>query len=117
MSKPDLSTKFDQHPDCYEKESVVLSGSGVLRKRPPTNYHTASKNVNFAFDHSKQFALLPDGNPRSLIEATHMTGKENNYRTMNRSGKPFALGVSVGGSPDDSGTPLQVANRAKIIKG
>lgn len=116
--KPDLATKTDRHPQlCGDKETLTVSGVSVMRKRPPTNMHMASKNVNMTFDHSRQFALLPDGNRRALIEATHATGGENNYRTMNRSGKPYALGTMVGGSPDDPGTPLQRARPAKIIKG
>ena len=117
--KPDLSTKFDRHPElCHgDKSALQVSGNTVIRKREPTNLHTASKNVNMVFDHSKQFALLPDGKPKVLVEATNSTRGEHNYRTMNRSGRPYALGTMVGGSPDDPGTPLQSSEPFKMIKG
>jgi hypothetical protein len=100
------------------KESMVLSGTGTLRRRDPTNRQTASHNVNMVFDHSVQSPLWPDGNPNALIESTHATGTDRNYRTMNRSGRPYALGVHVGGSPDDYlATPvLDERSQLKILK-
>jgi hypothetical protein len=85
-----------------DKEALRTSTSTTLRKRPPTNEFTASKNVNMVWDFTEQQKVWPDGKPKSLIEATQTTSNTP-YKTMNKSGHPFALGVQVGGSPDDPG--------------
>lgn len=92
------------------KISRRLSGTGAFRSRTPTNQQTAENFTNMAQDFSRQRALVPDRKAGVLVEATRgMT--RGDYRTMNASGRPMALGVDgvgkgrvdVGGSPDDRG--------------
>jgi hypothetical protein len=98
------TSDFDRHPlEIGEKKALRTSTSTTLRSREPTNHHTAAKNVNFVFDHSEQMRVWPDAKPDALIETTR-TGLKDTLKTMNKSGKPFALGVNVGGSPDQRGT-------------
>jgi hypothetical protein len=99
------------------KEAMVVSATTVFRRRDPTNKQTSSHVPNFVFDHSKQSPLWPDGKPNALIESTHATGPSPSaYRTINRSGRPYALGVHVGGSPDDFiATPRQDERPGKKI--
>lgn len=113
------SEEASRFPDTHqhEKTAVRTSTSTTLRHREPTNPHTSSKNVNMVWDYSRQQKVWPDGRPDSLVEATQTTHTNKNYRTMNKSGKPYALGVMVGGSPDTQGQPYQESPPAKIIKG
>lgn len=90
-----------------------LSNLTTLRGRTPTNQQTADNNMQMVFDHSQQKAVLPDRNPRDkrLIEATHAL-TPGGYRTMNKDGRPMALGikgvggtgVELGGAPDAVGS-------------
>lgn len=111
-----MSDKFDRHPELRfgDKSSLPVSGNTVMRKREPTNYHTACHNVNMVWDHSSQEAAIPTGNRKGIIVATD---RATGYRSMNASGRPYALGCMVGGSPDDPGYPLDKGPPAKIIKG
>jgi hypothetical protein len=113
------SKAVSDFPDATQTDKLAVrtSTSTTLRRREPTNYQTASKNVNMVWDYSQQQKVWPDGRPNSLIEATQTTHTNQNYRTMNKSGKPYALGVMVGGAPDDRGTPFEKALPAKMIKG
>jgi hypothetical protein len=107
----------DKHPELRgDKQVLRISPSTTLRRREPTNEHTANKVPNFVWDHSQQQQLVPDTDPRVSVEATQKTDGAP-YRTMNRSGRPFALGVEVGGSPDDRGTQTRRGPRARILKG
>lgn len=102
---------IDEHPyindgGAHQKRTLRLSGTGVLRRREPTNEYIASKFTNFVFDHSKQLPVVPDTDPRVAVEASTKTGNAP-YRTMNRNGHPFAIaGDFVGGSPDTRGNPF-----------
>jgi hypothetical protein len=98
------------------KETMVVSGTSVLRRREPTNTQTMSKMTNMVWDYSKQQKVWPDGKPNALIESTHATHSNENYRTINRSGRPYALGVQVGGSPDDGGRVYSESAPLKILK-
>jgi hypothetical protein len=97
---------IDQNPDLDDgKRALRLSGSGVLRRREPTNPAIASKHPNMVFDHSNQLPVWPNGDEKVLIEASQKTGTK--YSTMNRNGHPMAIcGDFVGGSPDDAGNPF-----------
>lgn len=93
------SKPVNPYPNLAAKETLQLSASTTLRRREPTNPHTASKARNYVFDHSEQMALLPGG------------------RTMNRSGHPYALGTLVGGAPNQRGTTLSSRSpAAKLTK-
>jgi hypothetical protein len=107
--------RVDKYPDASEKTALRTSTSTTLRYRDPTNAQTASKVPNYVFDHSNQMRIWPDQRPRALIETTQKE-TANTYRTMNRSGHPYALGVNVGGSPDDPGTPFTKSRKAKVLK-
>jgi hypothetical protein len=113
MSDPN---DFDRHPELRfgDKSALQVSGNTVIRKREPTNYHTACKNVNMVFDHSNQNSVVPTGNRKGIVVATDQAA---GYRPMNATGRPYALGTVVGGSPDDPGYPLRKGPAAKIIKG
>lgn len=106
---------IDAHPNLQDKESLRISATTILRKRAPTNMNTASKVPNMVFDHSNQMRIWPDKRPKALIETTQKTN-EHDYRTVNRSGHPFALGVNVGGSPDDPGHPFLKLEKTRILK-
>jgi hypothetical protein len=108
--------RISPYPNFGEKTALRTSTSTTLRHRPPTNPHTDSKIPNFVFDYSDQKALWPDRNPNALIENTQNVSP-GGYKTINRSGHPFALGVNVGGSPDDRGTSaISRGPRAKFTK-
>jgi hypothetical protein len=112
-----VTTKdVNDYPKFSEKEAIRTSTTSTLRRRDPTNPHTASKVPNMVFDHSQQLAVWPDGRPASLIEATQTTGNSQ-YKTMNKTGRPYALGTMVGGSPDQRGTLLSSKSpKVKITK-
>ena len=94
-------------PKFEEKESVRTSATSILRRRNPTNEFTASKHPAMIWDYSIQRKVWPNGNPRALIEASSQTGHK--YDTINKSGRPFALGnMDIGGAPDTKGDPLHV---------
>jgi hypothetical protein len=119
MAKPmTMNAKHDPYPEVTggDKEALRISTTSTLRKRTPTNLNTAAKVPNFVFDHSRQVPVWPNGKPDALIESTHATRSNDNYDTMNRSGRPFALGVDVGGSPDDPSNPYRPSKRVKIIR-
>ena len=102
--------------DRFNKRSMALSSNTVLRRREPTNPFVASKFTNMVFDHSKQLAVWPDGKPNALIEASQSTGTSS-YRTINRSGHPYALmDTFVGGSPDARGNPFGKRRALKDMK-
>ena len=106
----------DSHPQVSgDKKSLVLSGTGVERRREPTNDFMTSKHPNMVWDFSTQQPFWPDGNPNTLVESTQQFNVRN-YRAMNRSGHPYALGVNVGGSPDDGGESFAKPPPAKILK-
>lgn len=111
---------IDPYPkvDCDEKRSMRLSGTTVLRRREPTNPAVAQNHPNMVWDYSRQMRVWPDGKPDSLIESTNFTGsRPHAMKTMNRSGRPYALGVMVGGSPDQAGSrDLNLRPRKKIVK-
>lgn len=65
-----------------------------FRMRTPTNPQTSANFTNMAFDHSSQRAVVP----------SKVIGGNGGYTTMNASGRPKALSVDVGGSPEDRGT-------------
>lgn len=107
---------IDKYPDFHgSKETMRLSGTISLRRRDPTNSQTASKVPNYCFDHSKQMPVWPDRRPDALIENTQGVDFKS-YRTMNASGRPYALGVDVGGAPDDPGHPFVKSGKTRIIK-
>jgi hypothetical protein len=108
--------KIDRNPDFNRKTVERVSTTTTFRSRPPTNVQTASRAPNMVFDHSKQFAVFPDRLPNSLIEATNSQRGIVGYRTMNRSGRPFALKVDVGGSPDDTSDPWVKGKKTRMLK-
>lgn len=108
-------SRVDPYPKFSEKTALRTSTSTTLRHRDPTNLHTGSKVMNYVFDHSDQIPIWPDQRPSALIETTQKETRST-YRTINRSGHPFALGVQVGGSPDDRGTVFSQSRRAKFTK-
>lgn len=80
-----------------------LSNLTTLRGRTPTNPQTAENNMQMVFDHSQQKAVVPDRLSGVLIEATRGLASDA-YRTMNKNGRPMALGIKgVGGSGVDLG--------------
>lgn len=89
-----------------------LDGITSFRSRTPTNEQTASNFTNMVFDYSRQRPLIPDLKPTVLIENTQgLNRTASDYRPVNASGRPYALGcgagssrIDVGGSPDDRGT-------------
>jgi hypothetical protein len=102
----DRDKLIDKHPDLRgDKQALRTSTSTTLRRREPTNPFIASKLPNMVFDHSRQMNIWPDQRPSALIETTQKETTKT-YRTINRSGRPFALNVEVGGSPDDRGQPF-----------
>lgn len=78
-------------------------GANTLFRRRTTNEQTASNFTNMVFDHSSQKSIIPDRYPKALIECTQGLGP-GPTRPMNASGRPKALNVDIGGSPDDPGT-------------
>ncbi len=97
---------IDKYPklNSDEKTTMRISGTSVMRRREPTNPQTASHMPNMAWDHSEQMHVWPDGHKNALIESTNYTGQQQrSMKTMNKSGKPYALGVSVGGAPRSGG--------------
>jgi hypothetical protein len=97
---------IDKYPklNSDEKTTMRISGTSVMRRREPTNPQTASHMPNMAWDHSEQMHVFPDNDPQALVEASKITGDSlTAYKTMNKSGRPYALGVSVGGAPRDGG--------------
>jgi hypothetical protein len=107
---------IDENPDLTDgKRTLRLSGSGVLRRREPTNPAVASKHPNMVFDHSNQLPVWPNGDPNVLIEASQKTGTK--YSTMNKNGHPMAIcGDFVGGSPDDAGNPFGKSGALRGMK-
>jgi hypothetical protein len=111
------NTEVSEFPKVRSgKEVLRVSPSVVMRRREPTNPHTASKLPNMVWDYTNQQKVWPDGKPNSLIEATQTTHSNDNYKTMNRSGHPYALGVFVGGSPDTPGKAYARPPRTKVFK-
>jgi hypothetical protein len=91
----------------HGKEALVVSRTTVMRERPPTNDFLTAKNPAMVWDYSQQRPVWPNGKPDALIEATQQTGTK--YDTINKSGRPFALGnIDVGAAPDPRGEPLFV---------
>jgi len=87
-----------------------LSSITTFRSRTPTNEQTAENFTQMVYDFSKQKAVVPDRNPKVLIETTRGVSP-GGYRCMNVSGKPMALGIDgiggrrvhLGGAPDEPG--------------
>ena len=102
-----------------DKESFRVSSNTTMRRREPTAPHRADKAMTMVWDYSKQQKVWPNGNNKALVEATQTTGAGiQNYATMNRAtGKPYALGTIVGGSPDMPGQVYEKPPRGKIIRG
>jgi hypothetical protein len=107
---------MEEFPRFEEKQFIPQSGLTTLRRREPTNEQTASKHPNMVWEYSKQQAVLPDRLPKVLIESTQQYSGPGNYRTMNASGKPYALDVMVGGSPDTAGSPLSKQLKQKMTE-
>ncbi len=81
-----------------DKKAFRQSNTTTYRERAPTSPEIASRGMtNMAIDFSRQQAVVP-----SRFGSTH---RETPGRTMNRSGRPMALDVMVGGSPEASGMP------------
>lgn len=100
-------THVGHFPKFSEKETLRVSKTTILRRRNPTNEFTTSKHPAMIWDYSVQRMVWPNGSPRALIEASSKTGHK--YDTINRSGRPFALGnIDVGGAPDTKGDLLHV---------
>jgi hypothetical protein len=100
-----------------KKETLIVSATTVMRQRPPTNDFLTSKNPSMVWDYSQQRRVWPNGNPNALIEATQQTGTK--YDTINKSGRPFALGnMEIGGDAQETnGDPLfEKATRKKMLK-
>lgn len=115
-SAPRAGATIDKNPNLRDKHSLPISGTGVMRRREPTNTFVTSKHPNMVFDHSNQLPVIPDTDPRVSVEASQKTGSAP-YRTMNRSGHPFAMvGNFVGGSPDDAGNPFGKNKALKDMK-
>ncbi len=87
-----------------------------MRRRNPTNEFTTHKHPAMIWDYSIQREVWPNGNPNALIEASQQTGHKHD--TINKSGRPFALGnIDVGGAPDTKGDPFWVhAPPKKMLK-
>lgn len=100
-----------------KKQALRVSATTVMREREPSNEFLTSKNPSMVWDYSQQRRVWPNGDPNALIEATQKTGTK--YDTINRSGRPFALGnIEVGGDmADPRGDPLFVkAPSKKMLK-
>lgn len=103
----------DPHPivnGSGSKHTMTLSATTVLRRREPTSDpHIARNMTNFVWDYQHLRHVWPNGDPNALIEATQATGGTQ-YDTINKSGRPYALGgIMVGGAPDNPGNPLGTA--------
>lgn len=74
-----------------DKRAFRQSPTTVWREREPTSPAVANRGMpNMAIDFSQQQSLVP-----SRLGATM-----NGARPMNANGKPMALDVMVGGSPE-----------------
>jgi hypothetical protein len=96
-----------------KKQALRVSATTVMREREPSNGFLTTKAPAMVWDYSHQRKVWPNGNPRALIEATQQTGTK--YDTINKSGRPFALGnIEVGGDmADPRGDPLFVKAPSK----
>jgi hypothetical protein len=87
-----------------QKKTRRISTTITQRERPPTSPEIANRGVpNMVFDYSRQQKLVPNtlGSRAVFNESMAVpTGDKSRLRTMNASGRPKALDVSVGGSPD-----------------
>jgi hypothetical protein len=91
---------IDPHPQIDRgdsKKALRISGTSVIRRREPTNPEVAANHPNMVWDHQQQRPVAPVGGARAV--GYRRLGET----TMNRSGRPYALGTMVGGSPDDAG--------------
>jgi len=89
-----------------DKEQYTVSNSIVFRQRTPTNPRIADFAPSMTFDYSRQMPVMPDGDANTLVESTQ-TYKRRFFRTMNETGKPFALmDTEIGGSPDTPSRPF-----------
>lgn len=84
-----------------DKDNFQLSGSTMYRRREPTNPRTAAHFTQMVFDHSVQHPVLPDADKYMIAEITR--DHSDASRTLDKSGRPKALNVMVGGSPDYHG--------------
>lgn len=107
--------RASDYPDLDEKQALRVSPSTMLRKRPPTNKFLQTKLPNMIWDHSQQMAIRPDNSPNAIVEATQVF-QGGAYRTTNKSGKPFALGVEIGGAPDARGMPFDKPAKNRMTK-
>jgi hypothetical protein len=100
------------------KRSTRLSSISTLRERDATNSHLQTKVPHMTWDFSKQVPLWPDRRKPALIEATHKDGAQalSGLRTLNRSGKPYALGVEIGGSPDPRNNTMVPSPKRKLTE-
>ncbi len=100
-------TRVDKYPNLEEKAALSISPTITQRHRHPTNEFTTSKHPAMVWDYSRQRQVWPNGDPKALIESSSHTGHK--YDTMNKSGRPFALGnMDMGGAPDTQGDSLWV---------
>ena len=87
-----------------DKTAFPLSSITTWRERPPTSPDLANRGLhNMVFDYSKQQKLVPDSlGSRAVFNENILSpeGSTRKLRTTNSGGRPKALNVSVGGSPD-----------------
>jgi hypothetical protein len=96
------SADNDKYPNLNEKEALRISTTTTLRRREPTNQNVSAKFPSMVWDHREQMAIIPYYKPNSYIESTQSYSK-GTPKTMNKSGRPYALDTFVGGSPDTRG--------------
>ena len=90
-----------------------LDSITTYRERVPTNPKVAFKGPRMVADFSVNLPIIPDRNPKVLVEATNAISGSHQTMTMNRSGKSAHVSpyISVGGSPDQ---PLRVYKSGNI---
>ena len=91
-----------------------LSSITTYREATPQNPKAAFKGPRMVTDFSQNIALIPDRNPKVLVEATNKHSGSHQRQTMNASGMSACSShISIGGSPDQ---PLRVYRSGDVSR-
>lgn len=97
-----------------DKTAQRQSTANTFREREPTSPYIANcGNPRMTIDFSQQNPVVPN----SLGQTTRYGENDNNFRTMNANGSPYALDTMVGGGPDTRSRGFGTGGSQTPLKG